>query len=125
MTMSSTLPHCAACRRTLAGPYFHRPNGDFCGTCYENKREPEPPAPVARPGRPEVTTCKRCDLEDHTTGKRSDGLRHVPTEPTPTIGELQKWTLDSVCNATDGCEVEPDGRCYHGHVSWLLFLGLI
>lgn len=27
--------------------------------------------------------------------------------------------------ATDGCQVEPDGYCEHGHVSWLLYLGLI
>jgi hypothetical protein len=29
------------------------------------------------------------------------------------------------CEATDGCWVEPDGYCQHGHVSWLLKLGLI
>lgn len=27
--------------------------------------------------------------------------------------------------ATDGCYVEPDGICEHGHRSWLLHLGLI
>lgn len=27
--------------------------------------------------------------------------------------------------ATDGCVVEPDGRCEHGKPSWLLVVGVI
>jgi hypothetical protein len=27
--------------------------------------------------------------------------------------------------ALDGCPVEPDGICPHGHPSWLRYLGLI
>jgi hypothetical protein len=27
--------------------------------------------------------------------------------------------------ATNGCIVEPDGRCEHGCLSWLIVLGLI
>lgn len=48
-----------------------------------------------------------------------------PTEPEPTDDELERMVWDSVCDATDGCTVEPDGVCEHGHVSWLLYLGLI
>ncbi len=125
----STKPHCAACRKALAGPYFHRPNGDFCAGCYEdasmNPVPAPPPSLSATPGPPMERTCKRCELDDNSRGKRADGLKHVPTEPTPTISELGKWTLDSVCNATDGCEVEPDGYCVHGHASWLLYLGFV
>lgn len=35
--------------------------------------------------------------------------------------------MDSVCPALceDGCEVEPDGCCEHGHPSLLIALGLI
>ena len=48
-----------------------------------------------------------------------------PTQPRPSYDQLQDWTMDSVCEATDGCEIEPDGVCEHGHPSWLLRLGLI
>jgi hypothetical protein len=53
------------------------------------------------------------------------GINHTPTEPTPSMDQIQEWTFDSVCNATDGCQVEPDGRCPHGHLSWLRVLGLV
>ena len=48
-----------------------------------------------------------------------------PTEPQPDFEQLQVWVTDSVCDATDGCTVEPDGKCEHGHPSWLLHMGLI
>tara|TARA_Y100000310_G_scaffold292109_1_gene320593 strand:+ start:50 stop:241 length:192 start_codon:yes stop_codon:yes gene_type:complete len=32
---------------------------------------------------------------------------------------------DSVIVTADGCNVEPDGKCYHGYSSPLLLLGLI
>lgn len=48
-----------------------------------------------------------------------------PTEPEPSESQLEEWVYDSVCDATDGCAVEPDGTCPHGHPSWLLRLGLI
>ena len=44
---------------------------------------------------------------------------------TPTEAQLQEWMLDSVAEAKDGCEVEPDGECEHGSPSWLIALGLI
>lgn len=54
------------------------------------------------------------------------GPRHPkPTEPEPSDEELDRFVFDSVCDATDGCTVEPDGVCEHGHPSWLLYLGLI
>lgn len=43
----------------------------------------------------------------------------------PTEEELEQFIFDGVCDATDGCRVEPDGYCEHGHVSWCLYLGLI
>lgn len=48
-----------------------------------------------------------------------------PTEPEPTEEDLMEWMFDSVCDATDGCRVEPDGVCPHGHPSWLKYLGFI
>lgn len=40
---------------------------------------------------------------------------------------LNSLAMDSVCPSLceDYCEVEPDGRCEHGHPSILIALGLI
>ena len=43
----------------------------------------------------------------------------------PTIEQLEEWSYDGACEATDGCLVEPDGTCPHGCDSWLLVLGYI
>lgn len=48
-----------------------------------------------------------------------------PTEPHPSVEQVGAWIIDSVVDATDGCQVEPDGVCEHGSPSWLLYLGLI
>ena len=49
-----------------------------------------------------------------------------PTEPMPDEETLMVWfSQDSGCEATDGCWVEGDGCCPHGHFSWLLVLGMI
>lgn len=48
-----------------------------------------------------------------------------PTVERPDAEQIQEWVMDSVCEATDGCQVEPDGSCPHGHPSWLVRLGLI
>jgi hypothetical protein len=46
--------------------------------------------------------------------------------PRPSLKELQRQVEeDGGCEAIDGCLVEPDGSCDHGHPSWLLALGLI
>jgi len=36
-----------------------------------------------------------------------------------------EWDNDGICEATDGCIVEPDGTCEHGCPSWLIRLGFI
>ena len=43
----------------------------------------------------------------------------------PPLEQLLEWQEEGGCEATDGCWVEPDGRCEHGKPSWLLALGLI
>jgi hypothetical protein len=48
-----------------------------------------------------------------------------PTVEEPTMEELEEWVSDGVAEATDGCRIEPDGVCEHGHPSWLIRLGLI
>jgi len=43
----------------------------------------------------------------------------------PTMEQLEEWEYEGICEATDGCIVEPDGICEHGCKSWLLELGMI
>ncbi len=43
----------------------------------------------------------------------------------PSLKQLKEWLIDGICEATDGCTVEPDGVCEHGCNSWLIELGLI
>ena len=43
----------------------------------------------------------------------------------PTIKTMERWMLDGMAKATDGCKVEPDGTCPHGKPSWLIVLGYI
>ena len=54
-----------------------------------------------------------------------NSLWPTPTDPEPTVEQLNEWIYDGICDATDGCRVEPDGICEHGHPSWLIHLGLI
>ena len=49
-----------------------------------------------------------------------------PTVEPPDFETLMEWMWeDGGCEATDGCWIEPDGICSHGHPSWLLRFGLI
>jgi len=48
-----------------------------------------------------------------------------PTVEEPSMEDLEEMIFDGDCWATDGCPIEPDGTCPHGHPSWLLRLGLI
>ena len=49
----------------------------------------------------------------------------TPTVSVPEIEVMCDWEMDGGCEATDGCWVETDGICMHGHRSWLLHLGMI
>ncbi len=42
-----------------------------------------------------------------------------PTDSAPDQEQIAEWATDSIVDATDGCSVEPDGVCEHGHPSWL------
>lgn len=48
-----------------------------------------------------------------------------PEVEEPDEEQLEVWVFDGVAEATDGCQIEPDGTCEHGHPSWLIRLGLI
>ena len=69
--------------------------------------------------------CPRCDLGDYGRKRRADGVHHIATEPKPTGAQLMAWEFDSHSEATDGCRVEPDGHCEHGHSSWMLVLKVV
>jgi hypothetical protein len=54
-----------------------------------------------------------------------------PTIPVPSEDEiiqmLQDHVLDNMWSfeTSDGCEVEADGKCCHGHPTWILRAGYI
>lgn len=51
-----------------------------------------------------------------------------PTVEEPTDDELEEMVMGltmAPVTATDGCEVEPDGECPHGHVSWPRYKGVM
>lgn len=72
-----------------------------------------------------ITTnpCPLCEARE--AGKPTEGLKHRATTPVPEVAQLEEWMSDAGCQATDGCWVEPDGKCEHGHSSWMLHMGLI
>lgn len=70
-------------------------------------------------------TCPRCDLGDHGRSRRTDGVKHKPTDEVPSLEQVEQWLFDGVAEATDGCTVEPDGHCEHGHSAWTLVMGIV
>jgi len=65
----------------------------------------------------QVAECETCH--------RTFGERHKATMKIPSTACLERWVSAGIVGATDGCRVEPDGTCPHGHVSWLIRLGMI
>ena len=59
------------------------------------------------------------------TCARLYGEKHKATTKVPSIAKMEEWMDKGYARATDGCKVEPDGMCEHGHQSWLLRLGMI
>ena len=64
-----------------------------------------------------VVECPKCH--------RKQGERHCATTKRPSIATMERWNYDGIARATDGCRIEPDGVCEHGHSSWMLVLGVI
>lgn len=75
--------------------------------------------PNQLPSEPEVPAvtrgCPGCDAGDHGRERREGGLRHRSTVPAPSVD--RPWS-GSTRAAPDGCWVETDGICPHGHRSW-------
>lgn len=49
----------------------------------------------------------------------------TPTIEEPDMEELQEQEWNGEVQATDGCIVEVDGECPHGHPSWLVYLRIV
>ena len=43
----------------------------------------------------------------------------------PSLGTMNRWSMDGVAKAVDGSRVEPDGFASSGAPSWLLVMGVI
>ena len=55
-----------------------------------------------------------------------DAMAHYGVDDMETLMQvLDAQHADGACDATDGCTVEPDGRCPHGCSSWLVTLEII
>lgn len=70
------------------------------------------------------------DLDDalvpHVTHDPDTGLPWPdPTTAEPDFITLAQFLFEAVAETSDGCLVELDGICRHGHPSWLLRLGVI
>lgn len=72
---------------------------------------------AARKAQPPETT------EQREVRLYREGMAKKPTKKRPLIRTMERWAFDGIARATDGCKVEPDGRCHHGHLSWLVYLG--
>lgn len=60
----------------------------------------------------------------------SETMPHSAEQPLDEVdGDIFDWLDDAcdegICEATDGCIVEVDGRCPHGKPSWALVMGLV
>lgn len=67
----------------------------------------------------------RVETDKCPTCKRLRGERHHATMKAPSIDTLSRQSDTGIVSATDGCRVEPDDYCPHGHASWMLRLGFI
>ena len=56
---------------------------------------------------------------------RGMGEKHKAIGKPPSFATMTRWSDNGIAKSTDGCKVEPDGTCSHGHSSWMLVLGLI
>lgn len=62
---------------------------------------------------------------DITHDEETGLLYPEPTTEKPSEEEFWDMLFDGACPATDGCEVEPDGTCPHGHPAWPRRMGLV
>jgi hypothetical protein len=118
------------------GPTHHEPQrlealllatlSENDGLCLDNKEERRQLATILANALV-ATGREEAESEVSTVVVRQQQERARWPEPTselPSLQTLEEWESDGGgCEATDGCWVEPDGVCPHGHPSWLLWLG--
>ena len=112
-------PECSLCigeahydGKTLMGPW-----GYLCDRCFNDW------GVGLGPSRGQRLVLRAPSQE--APSPRTSGGYPEPTVEEPGLDEIGRMVLDGDCWATDGCTVEPDGVCPHGHPSWLLALGMI
>jgi hypothetical protein len=97
------------------------------GLCLDNEEERQQLA--ATLARALVAAARNGDKHEAPSSKVEQAPKRgrwpEPTTERPEFETLEEWHSDGGCEATDGCWVEPDGVCQHGHPSWLLRLGYI
>ena len=65
-------------------------------------------------------------IDSHQPETFPGGTYPPPTVDQPSDEEIAGMMLDQIdVQATDGCLVEPDGVCPHGHPSWLVVLKFV
>jgi hypothetical protein len=65
------------------------------------------------------------DPQEAAARLTAKGYTAEPCDAPPTLATMERWSDNGIARATDGCRVEPDGTCCHGHKSWLLVMGCI
>ena len=96
---------CSQCGKTVCAAEGSDDDPELCDDCWVAKHYPE--------------------QDTRGEGDAQEVRWRTPTTPVPDLDTLTYWLWDGVAEATDGCLVEPDGTCPHGHRSWLRELGLI
>jgi hypothetical protein len=64
-------------------------------------------------------------LNEQDPDPRNESAWPTPTEEEPDLETLQHWMGDGMGEATDGCQIENDGMCEHGHPAWMIVLGYV
>lgn len=64
-------------------------------------------------------------LERQRSAQKAEETMIGSTVDESPIELISRWFLDVQCEAIDGCVVEQDGICPHGHPSLLVYFGLI
>jgi hypothetical protein len=75
-----------------------------------------------------VTLIRRIDDEDWKVKRQN--IAQLPAwahdiQDLPSLGDLEEWLSDGLCQTPTGYDVEPDGEGPDGVPSWLQLLGLI
>ena len=71
-----------------------------------------------------VTLKEGVDYEEYVKRISEKGYECIKTTK-PSVKTMEKWMMDGVIPAIDGCRVEPDGSCPHGYPSKMMAMCII